>query len=233
MQVWKILGSGVVLGTAAIAGQPAPLLAQTAPTIAANPAATEVNRVTVTPTATGISLSLSTTGTQAPQAFSTNLDKVWVTDLIGARLNLPEGKSFSQPSPAPGIASIAVSQVSENGVRIVVTGSDRPPLVTNSSRNGGSLQFELSTQASAAPVLSPSTQSQCSTHWFSTTAQLTSSCASSTNRTGYITCSNTGESCSTAPRPTIRSSTTAPANPFSTSRSASTAPTPCSRTTLG
>ncbi|AZB73617.2 secretin N-terminal domain-containing protein [Synechococcus elongatus] len=156
MQVWKILGSGVVLGTAAIAGQPAPLLAQTAPTIAANPAATEVNRVTVTPTATGISLSLSTTGTQAPQAFSTNLDKVWVTDLIGARLNLPEGKSFSQPSPAPGIASIAVSQVSENGVRIVVTGSDRPPLVTNSSRNGGSLQFELSTQASAAPVLSPS-----------------------------------------------------------------------------
>nr|AZB73617.1 pilus assembly protein PilQ [Synechococcus elongatus PCC 11801] len=110
----------------------------------------------MTPTATGISLSLSTTGTQAPQAFSTNLDKVWVTDLIGARLNLPEGKSFSQPSPAPGIASIAVSQVSENGVRIVVTGSDRPPLVTNSSRNGGSLQFELSTQASAAPVLSPS-----------------------------------------------------------------------------
>ncbi|WP_338461151.1 secretin N-terminal domain-containing protein [Synechococcus elongatus IITB7] len=156
MQVWKILGSGVVLGTAAIAGQPAPLLAQTAPTIAANPAATEVNRVTVTPTATGISLSLSTTGTQAPQAFSTNLDKVWVTDLIGARLNLPEGKSFSQPSPAPGIASIAVSQVSENGVRIVVTGSDRPPLVTNSSRNGGSLQFELSTQASAAPAPSAS-----------------------------------------------------------------------------
>ncbi|WP_338441050.1 secretin N-terminal domain-containing protein [Synechococcus elongatus IITB4] len=156
MQVWKILGSGVVLGTAAIAGQPAPLLAQTAPTIAANPAATEVNRVTVTPTAAGVSLSLSTTGTQAPQAFSTNLDKVWVTDLIGARLNLPEGKSFSQPSPAPGIASIAVSQVSENGVRIVVTGSDRPPLVTNSSRNGGSLQFELSTQASAAPALSPS-----------------------------------------------------------------------------
>ncbi|WP_338429495.1 secretin N-terminal domain-containing protein [Synechococcus elongatus] len=156
MQVWKILGSGVVLGTAAVAGQPAPLLAQTAPTIAANPAATEVNRVTVTPTATGISLSLSTTGTQAPQAFSTNLDKVWVTDLIGARLNLPEGKSFSQPSPAPGIASIAVSQVSENGVRIVVTGSDRPPLVTNSSRDGSNLQFELSTQISAAPALSPS-----------------------------------------------------------------------------
>lgn len=130
MQAWKILGSGLVLGTAAIAGQPSPVWAQAASTIAANPSATEVNRVLVTPTTNGISLSLSTTGTQAPQAFSTNLDKVWVTDLIGARLNLPEGKSFTQPNPVPGIESIAVSQVSENGVRIVVTGSDRPPIVT-------------------------------------------------------------------------------------------------------
>lgn len=156
MQAWKILGSGLVLGTAAIAGQPSPVLAQAAATIAANPTATEVNWVLVTPTANGISLSLSTTGAQAPQAFSTNLDKVWVTDLIGARLNLPEGKSFTQPNPVPGIESIAVSQVSENGVRIVVTGSDRPPIVTNSSRNGGSLQFELSTQAAIAAAPSPS-----------------------------------------------------------------------------
>lgn len=154
MKNWKVLGSGLVLGTAAIAGQPLPVLAQAQQTVAANPAATEVNRVTVTPTANGLSVSLSTNGQQAPQAFSTNLDKVWVTDLIGARLNLPEGNSFTKSSPAPGIESIAVSQVSENGVRIVVTGSDRPPIVTGSDRNGGTLRFELSTQVPVAAAVS-------------------------------------------------------------------------------
>ncbi|MHC5829709.1 MAG: AMIN domain-containing protein, partial [Nostoc sp.] len=62
-----------------------------------------------------------------PQVFTTKTGKALVTDIINTQLRLPQGKGFRQDSPAPGIASVEVSQLDANSVRVTVTGSNDTP----------------------------------------------------------------------------------------------------------
>nr|WP_230967628.1 AMIN domain-containing protein [Nostoc commune] len=94
----------------------------------------------------GISVALKTSSGSRPQVFTTKRGKTLVADIINAQLRLPQGKSFRQDSPAPGIASVEVNQLDANSIRVTVTGSNNTP---NSqpvvrSQNGITLSFSPS-----------------------------------------------------------------------------------------
>ncbi len=106
----------------------------------------EITDVQLNPVNGGISVALKTSSGSRPQVFTTKRGKTLVADIINAQLRLPQGKSFRQDSPAPGIASVEVSQLDANSIRVTVTGSNNTP---NSqpvvrSQNGITLSFSPS-----------------------------------------------------------------------------------------
>ncbi|NEQ32181.1 MAG: TonB-dependent receptor, partial [Leptolyngbya sp. SIO4C5] len=57
-------------------------------------------------------------------------------DIPNAVLNLPEGKTFEQFSPAEGIALVSVRNRPDGGVRVSITGTDAPPQAQVSTEAG-------------------------------------------------------------------------------------------------
>ena len=117
--------------------------------LAAQPVWAQISQITdvqLNPVDGGIKVVLKTSSGSRPQVFTTKTGKALVTDIINTQLRLPQGKSFRQDSPAPGIASVEVSQLDANSVRVTVTGSnDTPsnqPVVR--SLNGITLSFSPS-----------------------------------------------------------------------------------------
>jgi type IV pilus assembly protein PilQ len=135
--VKQLHGNSFILGSAAfvfLAAQP--VWAQIS----------EITDVQLNPVNGGISVALKTSSGSRPQVFTTKRGKTLVADIINAQLRLPQGKSFRQDSPAPGIASVEVSQLDANSIRVTVTGSNNTP---NSqpvvrSQNGITLSFSPS-----------------------------------------------------------------------------------------
>ncbi|MEH2379247.1 MAG: AMIN domain-containing protein [Nostoc sp.] len=107
---------------------------------------TQITDVKLNPVDGGIKVVLKTSSGSRPQVFTTKRGKALVADIINTQLRLPQGKSFRQDSPAPGIASVEVSQLDANSIRVMVTGSnDTPssqPVVR--SLNGITLSFSPS-----------------------------------------------------------------------------------------
>ena len=68
-------------------------------------AATTIEGISLRKTQAGLALTLETTG-DAPQVITARSGKVLQADVAHAQLQLPEGKSFTQKNPAPGIASV-------------------------------------------------------------------------------------------------------------------------------
>jgi type IV pilus assembly protein PilQ len=148
--VKQIHGNSFILGTAAfvfLAAQP--VWAQIA----------EVTNVQLNPANGGISVVLKTSSGSRPQVFTTKRGKTLVADIINTQLRLPQGNSFRQDSPAPGIASVEVSQLDANSVRVTVTGSNNAPgsQPVVRSPNGITLSFSPSagTIASAPTPTAP------------------------------------------------------------------------------
>jgi len=135
--VKQLHGNSFILGSAAfvfLAAQP--VWAQIS----------EITDVQLNPVNGGISVALKTSSGSRPQVFTTKRGKTLVADIINAQLRLPQGKSFRQDSPAPGIASVEVNQLDANSIRVTVTGSNNTP---NSqpvvrSQNGITLSFSPS-----------------------------------------------------------------------------------------
>ncbi|WP_138497591.1 type IV pilus secretin family protein [Nostoc sp. PA-18-2419] len=156
----QLHGKNFILGTAAFvffAAQPA--WAQIA----------QVTNVQLNPANGGVSIVLKTSSGSRPQVFTTKRGKSLVADIINTQLRLPQGNSFRQDSPAPGIASVEVSQLDANSVRVTVTGSNNvpgsEPVVR--SANGITLSFSPSagtTAASPTPTRPTSTPPPASTH---------------------------------------------------------------------
>jgi type IV pilus assembly protein PilQ len=75
------------------------------------------------------------------------------------QLRLPQGNSFRQDSPAPGIASVEINQLDANSIRVTVTGSNNTPenQPVVRSPNGITLSFSPSrgTTASAPTPTAP------------------------------------------------------------------------------
>ncbi|MEH2068503.1 MAG: AMIN domain-containing protein [Nostoc sp.] len=155
----QLHGKNFILGTAAfvfLAAQPA--WAQMA----------QVTNVQLNPANGGVSVVLKTSSGSRPQVFTTKRGKSLVADIINTQLRLPQGNSFRQDSPAPGIASVEVSQLDANSVRVTVTGSNNTPSSQPAVRspNGITLSFSPSsgtTAASPTPITPISTPSPAST----------------------------------------------------------------------
>lgn len=129
-----------------------PVLAQT----------TQITDVQLVPADGGISVILKTSSGEKPQVFTTKRDKALVADIINTQLRLPQGKSFRQENPAPGIASVEVNQLDTSSVRVTVTGSDNTPTSKPVVRqdNGLTLGFTPNTDAIAATPVTPNPETQ-------------------------------------------------------------------------
>jgi type IV pilus assembly protein PilQ len=141
--VKQVHGNSLILGTAAfvfLAAQP--VWAQIA----------QVTNVQLNQANGGVSVVLKTSSGSRPQVFTTKRGKALVADIINTQLRLPQGNSFRQDSPAPGIASVEVNQLDANSVRVTVTGSNNvpgsEPIVR--SPNGITLSFSPSAGTSAS-----------------------------------------------------------------------------------
>ncbi|MBD2508240.1 AMIN domain-containing protein [Nostoc muscorum FACHB-395] len=133
----QLHGNSFILGTAAFVF------------LAAQPVWAQISQVTnvqLNPVNGGINVALKTFSGSRPQVFTTKRGKALVADIINTQLRLPQGNSFRQDSPAPGIASVEVSQLDANSIRVTVTGSSNipssQPVVR--SQNGITLSFSPS-----------------------------------------------------------------------------------------
>ncbi|QHG15943.1 type IV pilus secretin family protein [Nostoc sp. ATCC 53789] len=133
----QLHGNSFILGTAAFVF------------LAAQPVWAQISQVTnvqLNPVNGGINVALKTSSGSRPQVFTTKRGKALVADIINTQLRLPQGNSFRQDSPAPGIASVEVSQLDANSIRVTVTGSSNipssQPVVR--SQNGITLSFSPS-----------------------------------------------------------------------------------------
>ena len=146
----QLHGNSFILGTAAFVF------------LAAQPVWAQISQVTnvqLNPVNGGISVALKTSSGSRPQVFTTKRGKTLVADVINTQLRLPQGNSFRQDSPAPGIASVEVSQLDANSIRVTVTGSNNVPSSQPVVRspNGITLRFSPSagTIASAPTPTAP------------------------------------------------------------------------------
>ncbi|MDZ8235851.1 MAG: AMIN domain-containing protein [Nostoc sp. ChiQUE01a] len=146
----QIHGNSFILGTAAfvfLAAQP--VWAQIA----------QVTNVQLNQANGGVSVVLKTSSGSRPQVFTTKRGKALIADIINTQLRLPQGNSFRQDSPAPGIASVEVNQLDANSVRVTVIGSNNAPgsEPVVRSPNGITLSFSPSagTTASASTPTAP------------------------------------------------------------------------------
>lgn len=95
-------------------------------------AATQVTAVRLNPKESELELILETQaatqgGDERPQFFTTNQGNALVADITNAQLSLSEGDSFRKDNPMPGIASVAVSSLDGNSIRVTVSGAESVP----------------------------------------------------------------------------------------------------------
>lgn len=102
------------------------MVAMTAQPASAQP--TRVTGVQVTEASNGVEVVLQTQEGDRPQVFTIAQGNTLVSDIINTQLQLPEGNGYLQNNPAPGIASVSVTQVDENSIRLSITSaSDSAP----------------------------------------------------------------------------------------------------------
>lgn len=115
-------------------------------------AATQVTAVRLASTNSGVQLVLETQGGERPQIITINRRNAFIADITNAELRLPQGRGFSQKDPAPGIASVVVTQLDANSIRVTVTGTNNPPSGEISSREAGGITLNLSPNTGNAAV---------------------------------------------------------------------------------
>lgn len=126
--------------------------------VAAQPVSAQTSQITdvqLNPVDGGINLVLKTSSGSRPQVFTTKRGKSLVADIINTQLRLPQGNSFRQDNPAPGITSVAINQLDANSIRVTVIGEKGVPN-TQPVKRGGSgitLSYSPGTEVAAgAPI---------------------------------------------------------------------------------
>ncbi|GAX39421.1 type II and III secretion system protein [Tolypothrix sp. NIES-4075] len=126
--------------------------------VAAQPVSAQTTQITdvqLNPVDGGINLVLKTSSGSRPQVFTTKQGKSLVADIINTQLRLPQGNSFRQDNPAPGITSVAINQLDANSIRVTVIGEKGVPN-TQPVKRGGSgitLSYSPGTEVAAgAPI---------------------------------------------------------------------------------
>ncbi|WP_017651272.1 type IV pilus secretin family protein [Fortiea contorta] len=126
--------------------------------LAAQPAwaqITQITEVKLNPVNGGISVNLKTSAGSRPQIFTTKRGKSSVADIINTQLRLPQGNSFRQDNPAPGIASVEILQLDANSIRVVVTGSNNAPNSQPADRKQDSISLAFTPSAGTAASAPP------------------------------------------------------------------------------
>lgn len=148
----QLQGSGVIFGGAAVV------------LLAAQPgwaAATQVTEVKLSPTNGGLNVVLETSSGDRPQIFTSSRGKSLVADIVNIQLRLTQGNSFRQNNPAAGIASVVITQLDPNSIRMVVTGTTSTPRSQPAQRNTQGISISISpgagTALSQATPLAPAT----------------------------------------------------------------------------
>lgn len=151
--IWQNSG-GLVAGAAVVLIAAQPVFAQSA----------KVTAVRLSQTNNGLNLVLETSSGKRPQVFTSRRGNTFIADIINTQLQLPQGNTFRQENPAPGVASVAVNQLDANSIRILVTGSKGAPNGQISDRNTKGLTLSLSPGGPAAttPTKTPGTLPQVS-----------------------------------------------------------------------
>jgi type IV pilus assembly protein PilQ len=130
---------------------------------AAQAAATQITNVEVNQAGSGFEVVLQTNDGERPQVFTVNRGNALIADLVNTELQLPQGKSFEQSNPAPGIRSITVSQLDANSVRVTVDGGNTTPVGQVSQGEGGIvLNVSQAAPAQTAPAPAASSRSNAS-----------------------------------------------------------------------
>ena len=125
-------------------------------------AATQVTGVRVNPNGSGVQVVLETRDGDRPQIFMINRRNDLVADITNTQLRLPQGNSFRQDNPAPGIAAVTITQMNASSIRVTVSGTNAPPKGQIIDRPGGggiALSFSgTGGAAAAAPTQTTPTQ---------------------------------------------------------------------------
>ncbi|HAZ44678.1 MAG TPA: TonB-dependent receptor [Cyanobacteria bacterium UBA11369] len=87
----------------------------------------QVTKVRLNPTPSGIEVILETSDGKPLQTFSGSYGQTFFTDAITTRLSLPEGKLFRANNPAPGIASVTVAPLDANSIRVTIVSNAGVP----------------------------------------------------------------------------------------------------------
>ena len=143
----QLQGSGVLFAGVAVVM----MAAQPVGAIAAKVTAVQLNQ-----TNSGLNVVLQTSSDARPQVFTSKRGNTLVADIINAQLSLPQGNNFRQDRPAPGIDSIVVTQLDNNSLRMIVTGSASAPSSQLQARNAQGIILSISpgtgTPAASAPA---------------------------------------------------------------------------------
>ncbi|MEO1592970.1 MAG: AMIN domain-containing protein [Cyanobacteria bacterium J06632_22] len=115
----------------------------------AHAAATVIQGVALNPTEVGLALELTTKAGDTPQIFAASKGNMLQAEITNAQLDLPQGKSYRQANPAPGISSILLEATDDNTVRLTVNGATNAPVGTVNKQNDN-LLISLDTSAAAA-----------------------------------------------------------------------------------
>jgi type IV pilus assembly protein PilQ len=131
---------GLLLGGAVVLMVQAPVWAQ----------ATQVTGVQVRQSNQGIEVFLETRSGERPQIFTVSRGNDLVADVINTQLRLPQGNIFRQDNPYPGIASVVVTQLDANSVRVIVAGTTGTPSGQIAGRDSQGILFSFTPGAGTA-----------------------------------------------------------------------------------
>jgi len=137
------LGNGMILGSAIG-------MVSISSAWAGNP----VTGVQVNPTQSGLEVFLATqvntSSGQRPEIEVLSQGNNLVVNITNTQLSLPQGKSFRQDNPMPGITSIAIAQRNDNSIQAIVSGANGTPTgqILPSQGQGITFNFNASTTPS-------------------------------------------------------------------------------------
>jgi len=147
--VKKLQGGAILAGVAVVLLGPQSVQA----------AATQVTGVRLNPTARGLSVVLETATGNAqqlpPQVVTSSRSNATVAAIVNTQLHLPQGNSFRQENPAPGIASVVITQLDPNTVQLVITGTTNAPKNEIALRDAKGITLSFS--SASATTLAPTT----------------------------------------------------------------------------
>lgn len=122
-------------------------------------APTKVTAVQLTQTSSGFNIVLATEKGDRPQVFTINDGNTFRATITNTQLRLPQGNAFRQENPSPGIASVEVTQIDANSIRIVVAGNGNAPAGQILQTQGQGIVFSVAqgrgSATASAPAIAP------------------------------------------------------------------------------